>query len=162
MGHKWFADVVFEYLAKNRDVEVGIQELMEETGRDRHQVQGAINNLRKRKQCVIQAPVPGRVFVYRGMGTPDEAMASSPSQITQKKLEAVMSKTEERIAQNPENRPTVTVIKPGIGTVPVPEKGKFIMPSPSKDNEFFRVISRNSDRVLLEDAGGKVWRATEI
>lgn len=156
MGHKWFADVVFDYLAKNRDVEVGIQELMEETGRDRHQVQGAINNLRKRKQCVIQAPVPGRVFVYRGMGTPIEAMASSPSQITQKKLEEVVSKTEDRLAKNPEN---VVRFQP---TSPPVDKGKFIMPSPSKDNEFFRVLSRTDERVILEDANGQVWRATEI
>lgn len=81
MGAEWFSDEVFSYLSKNKDVEVTIQELMEVSGRSREQVQGSVGNLRRRKGANIDTPVPGRVYIYRGMGQPryEEMMPSNNS-----------------------------------------------------------------------------------
>lgn len=183
MGSKWFADVVFDYLMKNKNVEVTIQELMDETGKDRHQVQGAINNLRRRKGAIILSPSPGRVFVYQGMAQAQNIEREDGSVVSQvpgaqppsnvkpvafyPPAEAVMAKTEERLKANPDNRPPVGTVDPAQAATTVKTPGgtlvgKFVMPRPHTDNEFMRVISRTEERVLLEDAHGKVWRATEI
>lgn len=161
MGSKWFADEIFEILVQNKNVEVTVGQLEKATGKSRHQVQGAINNLRRRKGAVIVSPSPGRVFVYQGMAPAENVEREDGSVVSEPKqpapIEAMFDKVEQRLANNPDNKPATTVKTPG-GTL----VGKFVMPKPHTDNEFMRVISRTNERVLLEDAHGKVWRATEI
>lgn len=124
---------VLAYLNEKRGLQVTLPELMKATDCNESQIRACLSYLRG-KDFNIETVVTGQCWIYR----------SAP------KSEVV------REAPAPEVENTSPMPAP-----PTP-KPKFTMPVVSKDVEFFRVVSRTEERVLLEDAQGKIYRATEI
>jgi len=136
---------VLKFLNERRGLQVTIHELVEATGLEEDKIRASLSYLRS-KLFSIDTVVTGQCWIYRSAPVGEVVKEAPPVAIHEK--------------------PTVTVPldeRPGLVTSPpVDNKPKFTMPAISKDVEFFRVISRNEERVLLEDASGKIYKATEI
>lgn len=159
---------VLEVFINNRDIEVTLNQLRQETGFEDNRIRAAITHMRA-KGIKLDQVLKGQCWIYRT--PPGAKVVKAPENLPRPIVEVEKAFLESVKEEEPVSPPVPAPPRKPVYAVPTPQPrppvgdgggGRFIMPAPHKENEFFRVVSRNAERVLLEDAQGKVWRATEI
>lgn len=138
---------VLKFLNERRGSQVTIHELVEATGLEEDKIRASLSYLRS-KLFHIDTVVTGQCWIYRSAPV-GEVVKEAPAPTIIESTGTVTGRAP--LEKQSIEQPPTALSKP-----------KFTMPAISKDVEFFRVVSKNEERVLLEDAFGKIYKATEI
>lgn len=130
---------LLKYLNEHRGLQVTLPELEKELGLNANQIRASLTYMRA-KRFDIETVVTGQCWIYR---------AAPPSEVAKE-------------APAPEVVPPATPIPTAFPMTPPVDKPKLTMPKVDRDVEFFQVVSKSEDRVILKDSEGRVYKATEI
>ena len=130
---------LLNYLEKRQGVKVTLPELVKELGLNEGQIRASLSYMRSKK-FDIETVVTGQCWIYR---------AAPPSEVVKE-------------APAPEVVPPITPISTAFPITPPVDKPKLTMPKVDRDVEFFQVVSKSGDRVILKDFEGRIYKATEI
>lgn len=148
---------LLNYLEKRQGIKVTLPELVKELGLNEGQIRASLSYMRSKK-FDIETVVTGQCWIYRA-APPSEVAEETPTpEINQ--LTGLPGSITGRLT--PPVEPVMQTIPTAFPMTSPVEKPKFTMPKVDRDVEFFQVVSKSAERVILKDSEGRVYKATEI
>lgn len=153
-------DQIMPVFVRNKNIEVTVEELVEETGLTKAQIRNCVSNMRQRG-VDIQVVITARIWIYRGLKE-DSKGSFRAAAVIDREVTAEMEKTPPIPKPGPPpGKPITPAFQPPVATPPMKPRGQLVMPSPNHQVEMFRVVHKSDTRVILESADGRLWRAVE-